>query len=301
MLIQSISAPESRLEAKDTPISRGRAPATDDRIAIASGRWLQISRRTSWFLFPIATPAILLSLWEFLAHLGVINPSILPAPSQIGLTCLDLIESGELGIHVRTSLLRVLQGFSIGATLGVLGGIAIGLSKTVDRALLLITGLLRPIPIIAWVPVLILWVGIDEPSKVIVIAIGSFWPVLLNAIHGIRGTDPKFLEVARILGKSWTTILLRVILPSALPSIFTGFRIGLGIAWMSVIGAELIAASSGVGYLIMYARELSQPDVMLVGVFSIGIVGLSIDFLIRRIESKVLRWNTVTQPREKKV
>jgi sulfonate transport system permease protein len=169
-----------------------------------------------------------------------------------------------------------------------------------EKSLVLVTGLLRPIPIIAWVPVLILWVGIDEASKVTVIAIGSFWPVLLNSIHGIRGTDPKFLEVARILGKSRWTILSKVIFPSALPSIFTGLRIGVGIAWTSVIGAELIAASSGVGYLIMYARELSQPDVMLVGVFSIGIVGLSIDFLLRRVERRVLRWNLVHQGKERR-
>jgi sulfonate transport system permease protein len=251
-------------------------------------------------VLPVVVPTVLLGSWELLSRRGTINPSILPAPSQIWETFLDLLKSGELGNHVKTSLVRVLEGFAVGALLGVLGGIVIGLSKTVDRALILITGLLRPIPIIAWVPVLILWVGIDETSKVIVIAIGSFWPVLLNAIHGIRGTDPKFLEVARILGKSKWTVLSRVILPSALPSIFTGFRIGLGIAWMSVIGAELIAASSGVGYLIMYARELSQPDVMLVGVFSIGIVGLSIDWLLRRVENRLLRWNTPSQSKEKK-
>lgn len=170
-------------------------------------------------LLALAVPALALSLWEYSARQGWINPSILPSPSQIWATFLELMKTGELENHVRTSLVRVVEGFSIGATLGVLGGILIGLSPTVDRSLVLVTGLLRPIPIIAWVPVLILWVGIDETSKVTVIAIGSFWPVLLNSIHGIRATDSKFLEVARILGKSKWTILTKVILPSALPSI----------------------------------------------------------------------------------
>jgi sulfonate transport system permease protein len=239
----------------------------------------------------VTAPVVALLLWEFLSRKGIINPSILPSPTTIWATFLDLVETGELQQHVKVSLLRVLQGFTLGAFIGIAGGTLIGLSRFVEKALLLITGLLRPIPIIAWVPVLILWVGIDETSKVTVIAIGSFWPVLLNTIHGIQGTDRKFLEVARILGKGRWTVLTKVVLPSALPSIFTGVRIGIGIAWMSVIGAELIAASSGVGYLIMYARELSQPDVMLVGVFSIGIVGLLIDVALRRVERRVLRWN----------
>jgi sulfonate transport system permease protein len=288
---------EEQLPAQAGPESDRAVPATTPRRRIAPSKLLGRARDA---LLALAFPVVVLSVWEFLARRGSINPSILPSPTEIWSTFLDLMKTGELENHVRTSLLRVVEGFAVGATLGVLAGFAIGLSATVEKSLVLVTGLLRPIPIIAWVPVLILWVGIDEASKVTVIAIGSFWPVLLNSIHGIRGTDPKFLEVARILGKSKWTILSKVIFPSALPSIFTGLRIGVGIAWTSVIGAELIAASSGVGYLIMYARELSQPDVMLVGVFSIGIVGLTIDFLLRRIERRVLRWNLVHQGKERK-
>jgi sulfonate transport system permease protein len=167
-----------------------------------------------------------------------------------------------------------------------------GLFKPIEKAFSLITGLLRPIPIVAWVPMLILWMGIDESSKITVIAIGSFWPTLLNVIHGIKSTDKKYLEVAEILEKNKFTVLTKVVFPSALPSIFTGLRVAIGIAWMSVIAAELIAAASGIGYLIMYAREISQPDVMLVGVLSIGITGLLIDVLIRKIEIRFLKWNS---------
>ena len=248
-------------------------------------------------LLPLVVPVLLLLTWEFLSTRGLIRTSILPAPSTVWQTALDMIKSGELINHLWTSILRVLQGFAVGGTLGLALGFLIGLSERVERSLVLITGLLRPIPIIAWVPVLILWMGIDEASKVTVIAIGSFWPVLLNVIHGIRNTDRKFIEVARVLEKGRISLWWHVILPSALPSIFTGVRIGIGIAWMSVIAAELIAASAGVGYLIMYPRELSQPDVMLVGVVSIGVTGLLIDVVIKRLEGRLLKWNVNLQAR----
>lgn len=250
-----------------------------------------VKRAAEFVLLPLVVPLLLLVVWELLGKKGLIRPTILPAPSAIGVTLLEMLRSGELLNHLRVSLWRVIQGFSVGAALGLAAGFLIGLSPRTERALVLITGLLRPIPIIAWVPVLILWMGIDEASKVTVIAIGSFWPVLLNVIHGIRNTDRKFLEVATILEKNRFTLMTKVIFPSALPSIFTGIRIGIGIAWMSVVGAELIAASAGVGYMIMYARELSQADVMLVGVVSIGITGLLIDVLLRRLEGRLLKWN----------
>jgi len=255
---------------------------------------LNFKRGSAWcryYLLPLVVPALILLTWELLSRRGFIRPTILPAPSAIWLTFKEMTLSGELFTHLKTSLVRVFQGFSLGAGLGIAAGVMIGLSPTVERALVLVTGLLRPIPIIAWVPVLILWMGIDESSKVTVIAIGSFWPVLLSVIHGIRNTDRRYLEVARVLEKSRLVLLTKVVLPSALPSIFTGLRIGIGIAWMSVIGAELIAASSGIGYMIMYARELSQPDVMLVGVISIGITGLVIDYALRQVESRLLKWN----------
>jgi sulfonate transport system permease protein len=250
-----------------------------------------VGRRGGYFMLPLVLPILLIVMWELLSKKGLIRPTILPPPSDIWLVLVDMTMSGELPKHLLVSLGRVIKGFSVGALLGLVVGVMIGLSPRVERALVLITGLLRPIPIIAWVPVLILWMGIDEASKITVIAIGSFWPVLLNVVHGIRNTDKKYVEVATILEKSRWTLLTNVVLPSALPSIFTGIRIGIGIAWMSVVGAELIAASSGVGYMIMYARELSQADVMLVGVISIGITGLLIDFLIRSLETRLLKWN----------
>jgi sulfonate transport system permease protein len=144
---------------------------------------------------------------------------------------------------------------------------------------------------IAWIPILILLLGIDEGSKIALIAIGSFWPVLLNTSRGIKNTDKKLIEVGVMLEKSRFQMLVKVILPSAFPFIFTGIRLGVGNAWSCVVTAEVIAAATGIGYVIMYARELMQPDVLLVGVFTIGVVGLMLDAVLLRVEKKVLRWN----------
>jgi sulfonate transport system permease protein len=244
-----------------------------------------------FYLLPFILPVLLITVWQFASNLDWLQSSILPSPLVIAQTLLDLLRSGELLKNIAISLLRVLEGFAIGAGLGLVVGFIMGLSPAMERMLSLITGLLRPIPTIAWIPALILWMGIGESSKITVIAVGSFWPVLLSAIQGVRSTDPKYLEVARILEKDRVTLLTKVIIPSALPSIFTGLRVGMGIAWASVVGAELIAASSGIGFMIMYAREVSQPDVMLVGVAAIGLTGLLIDFLLLQLQYRLLKWN----------
>jgi sulfonate transport system permease protein len=241
--------------------------------------------------FPLVVPVLLLALWQTACDRGWFQSSYLPSPLVIGATLVSMVQSGELWENLRVSLVRVFEGFALGAGAGTFLGLAMGLFPRLEKALSLLTGLLRPIPTIAWVPALILWLGIGEGSKVTVIAVGSFWPVLLSASQGVRSVNAHYLEVARLLEKDRFTLLTRVILPSALPSLFTGYRVGMGIAWASVVGAELIAASSGIGYLIMYAREVSQPDVMLVGVAAIGLTGLLIDFVLLQLERRLLKWN----------
>jgi len=242
-------------------------------------------------LFTIVLPVFILLLWEFSSRMGFVKSTLLPSPTDIFITSLNMIKSGELFHHLGISIFRVLQGYAIGASLGIAVGVLTGLFPKIEQIFSLFLGFLRPIPVIAWVPVLILWMGIDESSKITVIAIGSFWPVLINVVDGIRNVDKRYLEVAQILEKNRKQVLFKVVFPSALPSIFTGLRIGIGTAWMCVVGAELIAASSGIGYLIMYSRELLQSDVMYVGVFSIGITGLLIDKLLKIIEARLLKWN----------
>ena len=246
-------------------------------------------------ILSVLAPFVLVGAWQIGSNVGAINQSILPAPSSLVDTLKNLISDGKLQDHLLVSLVRVLKGFSKGTISGITVGSIMGLSKTMNRVLGSLIGILRPIPMIAWIPLLILWMGIDESSKVTVIVIGSFWPILINTIHGIQTVDNKLVEVATILEKSKWQVINKVIFPAALPSIFTGVRLGMGSAWTCVVAAEMIAASKGIGYMITYARELSQPDVMLVGVFSIGIIGLLIDTVIIIVQNFVLRWSIDTK------
>lgn len=249
------------------------------------GRWIREN------ILALAAPIALLAVWETISQLGWIRLTLLPPPSVIFQVLVNLVATGEIFKNLSISILRVAEGFTIGASLGVIIGVQVALVKKLRTAVSLIFGLLRPIPVIAWIPVLILWMGIDEGSKITVIAIGSFWTVLVNVVQGIRNVDKKYLEVATILEKDRKTLLTKVVLPAALPAIFTGVRVGIDVAWRSVVAAELIAASSGIGYMIMYARELSQIDVVLVGVFSIGVTGIIIEQLLKLLEKRLLKWN----------
>jgi len=233
---------------------------------------------------------VIIAVWQGLFYLGYLNPVLLPAPSRVLLTFWELLKTGALPRHIGISILRVLEGFGIAAVLGLGLGTAIGLSRTLDRWTELIIQVVKPIPPIAWIPLAILWFGIGEQSKVYIIFLGAFFPIIINSIDGIRQTDHKFVEVARILAVPRFKFVRQVVFPGALPAIMTGLRVGLMVAWMCVVAAELIAASSGIGYLIMDARQLSQSDVVLVGMITIGIIGKLMDSLIKRLENRLIRW-----------
>jgi sulfonate transport system permease protein len=236
----------------------------------------------------VSLSAAILAVWQMASNLGYIKPLILPPPSQIAMTFWDLLQSGAMARHVGISVLRVLEGFAIAAVLGL--GIAIGLSRTLDRMSDLIIQVVKPIPPIAWIPLAILWFGIGEESKVYIIFLGAFFPIIINTIDGIRQTDHKLVEVARILEVPRCRFVRQVVIPGAFPAIMTGIRVGLMVAWMCVVAAELIAASSGIGYLIMDARQLSQSDVVLVGMITIGVIGKVMDSLIKRLEQHLIGW-----------
>lgn len=229
--------------------------------------------------------------WEIASTNHWINPTIMSKPTKIWERFVRMVSNGTLFSHVLASLGRVFKGFLIGAGLGLVLGLLIGLSEPLEVVANLFIGILRPIPPIAWIPLLILALGIGEESKVTVIAIGSFWPMLLDAISGVKSTDRELLELGRTLEKSRKTVILKIILPSAIPAIFTGARQSISRAWSCVVTAEMIAASMGVGFLIQYARELSQPALMFVGVAVIGLIGLLIDWITMKLEKKILYWN----------
>lgn len=236
-------------------------------------------------------PVLFLLVWEYAGRSGLVKQSILPRPSIIWESFMDMVMSGKLWNHTSITLVRVLEGYSLGALIGIAVGGAMGLFKILDRLLVVFTGLIRPIPMVAWIPVLILWLGMDESSKITVIALGTFWPVWLNVLSGIKNTDIRYIEVGKMCKKSRLEILSHIILPAALPSVFNGLRVGVAIAWSSVITAELISGTRGLGFMIQYARELIQPDIMLGGVFLIGMIGFLFDVILKTLEKYLLKWN----------
>lgn len=237
-------------------------------------------------------PAALLGGWQLLSSLGFIRPMILPSPLQVAEVAAQLLASGELAKHVVSSGIRVIEGFALAAVAGLVLGIAIGLFRSVGRVAELLVQLVKPIPPIAWIPLAILWFGIGEAAKVYIIFIGAFFPILINTVDGIRQTDFRFVELARILEVPRLRFIRQVVLPGALPQIMTGLRIGLNIAWMCVVAAELIAASSGVGFLIMDARQLSQTDVVLAGMITMGILGKITDDALKLLENRLVTWRS---------
>lgn len=236
---------------------------------------------------------ILIALWEVSSSSGALNPAIMPAPSGIIRSFAAMLESGRWQTNLLASLSRIVKGFIVGAFCGLVVGFFMGTFKPIEKLMTILVGFLRPIPTIAWIPLFILWLGIGDVSKVTIISIGCFWPVLLNTINGIKSVDHKLLEVAILFEKSWMEQLRKIILPSALPSILTGLRLSVSAALTGVLSAEMLAANSGIGFLITFGRDLAQPGIMLVGVLTIAFLGLGVDFILLQAEKRLLRWNTV--------
>lgn len=234
-------------------------------------------------------PVIVIALWQVAANLKWISIYLIPSPKMIVTEAVKLVFSGRLWRNIRVSFARVLLGFLIGGSSGLLLGIFMGLYKTLNKLLTLFVSVLRPIPTIALIPVFILLLGIGEQSKYAIIAVGSFWSILLNTINGVDSTDQRLLQVAYAYKIPKYIQVFEIILPSALPSILTGVRLGMGAAWTSVIAAEMLAASKGIGYMINYARDNSQVSTMYVGVLTIGLIGLAIDRILILIQRYYLK------------
>lgn len=251
----------------------------------------KISKVLNNFITPIIIPVVFIVVWQVLSSTNVINTRLLPSPAMICDTFMDLLKSGSVSESLLISGQRVGIGFLLGASAGLILGILTGLFSWFNKSLSFIVGALRPIPMVAWIPLFILWLGIDEAPKIAVIAVGSFWPILVNTSQGIKNVDIKYLEVGRILEKSQMQMLLKIVWPASLPSVFTGLRLGISSAWNCVVTAEMIAASAGVGHMIMQGRQYYNVAQVLVGVALIGVVGLILDAGLIWLETKLLRWN----------
>ena len=202
-----------------------------------------------------------------------------------------MLHSGELADNMKVSLVRVLLGFLLGAATGFLLGTAMGVWRSFEQYFSPLFNCIRQIPIVAWLPFFIIWFGIDELFKVVFIAVGTMIPVAVKTLEGIKGVPAAYLEVVRLFEFGWFRTLRIVIIPSALPSIITGLRLGLSEAWMLVVGAELVAASAGIGNIMTVARRLFQTDVVLVGVIVIAVTGYLMDRLLKLLEIRLVRWH----------
>lgn len=247
-------------------------------------------RSTGYFIEYLALIISIISVWTIMSNQGHLNTIILPAPNSILETIVELVADGALFTNMFISVSRVLQGYLLAAFLGISLGILIGLSKHLDRVTELIIQMIKPIPPIAWIPLVILWFGIGESGKVFLIFLGGFFTILINVVDGIHQTDPKLVEVSRSMETPFWKHISLMVIPGAAPNIYTGLRTGLSSCWMCVVAAELVSSTTGLGYLIMDARQFGQTDVVIVGMLTIGIVGKIMDSLLRFAEKKTLRW-----------
>ena len=216
--------------------------------------------------YAIFLPVVILILWEWAADIGKINENVIPPPSKLAETFVQLVTSGKLG-----------QGLLIASVIGIVLGFLMGLFVPVNKMLSSLVNILRPIPVIALIPIFIIILGIGEPANISIIIIGALWPILLNTLAGVLSVDRKLLEVAYVYRISKRKVIFKIILPSALYHILTGLRLGIGGAWVSVVAAEMIGATSGIGYMIMFAKSLAQASNMYVLVLVIGVIGFLID------------------------
>ncbi len=237
----------------------------------------------------LVLPLLIIVFLEIIVRIGWLPSYQMPAPSEIALTLGDLAD-GPLWKHISASLLRVLIGFAIGTGLALIFAAWVGLSREAEAYLEPTFAGLRSIPSLAWVPLLLLWLGIDETSKIVLIAIGAFFPVYLNGVAAIRNIDRKLVEVGQMYGFSRGRLTRRILLPAALPGLFTGLRSGMSLAWMFLVAAELIAATKGLGYLLSDGRETSRPDIVLAAIIVLAVLGKISDGILAGLEKRFLAW-----------
>ncbi|MDY6824421.1 MAG: ABC transporter permease [Thermodesulfobacteriota bacterium] len=239
----------------------------------------------AWGVLPIAA---FLAAWEVVARLGVLpGQFFLPPFSEVMAEFYRLSADGVLGRHFLSSLTRVLIGFSAGSVAGVAVGTLMGWRQVVDRTLNPIISLFYPIPALGWIPLLMLWIGINELLPIVLIFICSFFPVLYNTVTGIKSVDRDYIRVARTLGASDIRILFAVVLPLALPNIFTGFRLEAGMAWRTIIAAEMVAIPTGIGALLMKAESLMRIDIIIVCLIVLAVMCLIFEKFFTYLEYRL--------------
>lgn len=258
------------------------APVEQPVAARTPGRW-------GW-LRGAVLPAVLLLVWETLARAGVLPPNLLPAPSRVLATIWQMALTGDLWEHLGITLWRVALGFVLGSVLATVFGALTGYSRTLNQLLDPLLQGIRNIPSLAWVPLFILWMGIYETSKVVLIAVGVFFPVYLNLMSGIQGVDRKLVEVGRVYRLSGLQLIRRIFMPATLPAYFVGLRSGLGLGWMFVVAAEIMGANKGLGFLLVDGQMTGRPQTILASILLFAVLGQLTDALLSLLSRRLLRW-----------
>lgn len=292
MMHQSATIPLSDLglqigAAAEPPSLRvGNATTAGVPVALWQAIRLRLLPRVLAWPFPL----FLLLLWYLAARYEWVAPQVLPSPQTVAATFTDLLRSGELFDNLKISLLRVLAGFGLGLVGGLTLGVAMGLSPTFKDYVYPLFKAFSQVPVLGWLPLLMLLVGIDEALKIILISHAALVPITLNTYKGIQNVPSRYVEVARVFTFTRWQLLSRVIFPAALPPIWNGIRYGFTHAWLALVVVELLASSEGLGYMIVFGRQLFQLDVVMASVVVVGIVGFTLDKLLALIEVGLLSW-----------
>ena len=274
-------------------LDRGISVAISDQAA--APRRQADARQLRLALLRCASIVLFFAVWAAFSfanarYLKVFNPVLMPSPLDVLRAGVELVESGELQRDILASLLRVLQGFALAALVGVTLGMAVGRSRVLESLVDPMLELLRPIPPLAFLPMMVLWFGIGEASKIFFIAYAAFFPIFTTTLEGIKYVDPLLLRAAASLGASRRDLFRYVVLPAATPAIITGLRLGFGLSFFVIVAAEFIAADSGLGFLINDARTFFLVSQMLLGAAVIGLIGFGFNRLLRLLEARLLRW-----------
>jgi NitT/TauT family transport system permease protein/sulfonate transport system permease protein len=252
-------------------------------------------RKTSGALVRVvsyaALPCLFVALWVIVSARGMVNPYLIPSPARIGKAALELIASGELGTHAAVSLARVWGGFLLSAAFALPLALLFHESPALHRLFHGVFEVIRAVPPLAMIPLLILWFGLGEASKLAVIVLATFFPVFLSAQSGFDSMDGRWLELSRSLDLPFPRHLFSVLIPASLPQIITGLRLGFGYAWRALLGAELFAAASGLGYFIADSQAMARTDRVFVGIIAIGLLGVVFDTLLRALARKLIRYD----------
>lgn len=243
------------------------------------------------FARAIFVPLLLLGAWWGVSHWELVPPLFLPSPGKVAGAFVSLWEKGILPYNLKISFLRFFGGALLGIGAGFLVGALFGMSRTLERLVAPLFNAIRQVPLLAWIPLIILFFGIAEASKLVFIALGTSFPIVLSTFDGIRNVRKEYVEVGRIFGFGRIGVFAKIILPSVLPPLVTGLRTGLNIAWGQLVAAELFfTAKGGIGNMIGQGRTNWRMDIVMVGIIIIGIIGFALDYGARTMENRLMQW-----------